>query len=158
MESITSLIRQLKSTKLTARDGTSISYKVGDGFHWNPNCSCLFYNPTDPLAEQLILHELGHALLGHVNYSRDIELLTMERAAWNQALILSKDYGVTILEDTIEDHLDTYRDWLHARSLCPDCGTTGIQAGASRYACPSCGSTWRVNSAKTCGLRRYKTK
>lgn len=158
MESTTLLIKQLKSAKLTAHNRITISYQIGDGFRWDPNRSCLFYDPSDPLIDQLILHELGHALLGHVNYSHDIELLALERAAWDKALKISKNYGVTISEDSIEDHLDTYRDWLHARSLCPDCNATGIQSGASNYICPSCHNTWRVNSAKTCGLRRYKTK
>lgn len=158
MESITSLIRQLESAKFATPEGKTISYQKGDGFRWDPNRLCIFYNPADSLASQLLLHELGHALLGHANYAQDIKLLELERAAWDKAVILSATYHITISEDALEDHLDTYRDWLHARSLCPYCGTTGIQSARNRYMCPSCQQSWRVNEAKTCGLKRYKTK
>lgn len=158
MESIISLIRQLKSAKLATAEGKTISYQQGDGFRWDPNRLCIFYDPADNSASQLLLHELGHALLGHARYARDIKLLELERAAWDKAIILGSEYAVTIPEDTVEDHLDTYRDWLHARSLCPYCSTTGIQSASSHYTCPSCQQTWRVNEARTCGLKRYKTK
>lgn len=156
MESITSLIKQLKSANYTTPSGQTISIKRGDSFRWDPNRLCLFYNPAEPQAGALVLHELGHALLGHGSYRADVELLAMERAAWDRALALATAHGVVITDDTAEDHLDTYRDWLHARSLCPTCGATGLQAAAKAYQCLSCSATWAVNEARTCGLKRYK--
>lgn len=158
MESITSLIRQLQGAKLATPEGKTISYQKGNGFRWDPKSLCIFYNPADALAPQLLLHELGHALLGHSDYSHDIKLIEIERAAWEKAVAFSTEYGIDISEDTVEDHLDTYRDWLHARSLCPSCSTTGLQTASNGYTCPSCHTSWRVNQAKTCGLKRYKTK
>lgn len=158
MGSTTSLIKQLKSANLTTPNGETISYKQGDGFMWDPNRFCLHYNPRAPQAPQLTLHELGHALLGHKNYAHDITLLELERAAWDKALEIGKTYGIAITDDAIENHLDTYRDWLHARSLCPACQTTGLQTGNRQYCCPSCGQIWQVNDARTCGLKRYITK
>ena len=104
-----------------------------------------------------VLHEVGHALLDHQIYSRDIELLGMERDAWQRAEVVAADLDLTIPDDVIQTHLDTYRDWLHARSLCPDCTQTGIQIDSAQYECPHCHATWRVNDARTCGLRRYRT-
>jgi hypothetical protein len=158
MESTTLLIKQLQSAKLATPSGNTISFQAGDGFRWDPNRLCIFYDPTDNLAKPLLLHELGHALLGHAAYSYDVQLIELERAAWDKALALAKSYGVTIPDAVVEDHLDTYRDWLHARSLCPQCGNTGIQAGGKEYSCMSCHGRWRVNEARTCGLKRYKTK
>ncbi len=154
MELITSLIKQLQSAKLATPSGQTISLTKGDGFRWDPSRLCIYYNPADPLACQLILHELGHATLGHSGYTRDIQLLQMERAAWNAANELALQYSVDITDDTVEDHLDTYRDWIHARSLCPKCAATGVQTGPRAYQCLSCGNHWSVNEARTCGLKR----
>jgi hypothetical protein len=108
--------------------------------------------------EVFLLHELGHATLGHSDYNKDIELLSLERAAWDQAELLAQQYNLSINENLIEDHLDTYRDWLHSRSLCPQCSFTGLQTGNAQYSCPACHAKWRVNQARTCGLKRYITK
>ena len=82
----------------------------------------------------------------------------MERAAWDKALELAKTVNVDIDEELIETSLDTYRDWLHDRSTCPSCNATGIEASKQQYECISCHTTWRVNEARDCSLRRYTTK
>ena len=58
-------------------------------------------------------------------------------------------------EEVIQEHLDTYRDWLHARSICPSCTANGYQISSHTYECPACLHTWRVNEARICALRRY---
>jgi hypothetical protein len=103
-----------------------------------------------------LLHELGHALARHHDFSKDIDLLKMEREAWTKAEALAPDYEVAISEETIEEALDSYRDWLHARSRCPNCSQTGIQYDENTYHCLLCHLDWRVNDARQCGLRRYK--
>ncbi len=135
------------------------NFKVGDQFYWSPSSSTIFYVDTKSQeAPALLLHELAHALLGHKNYTKDIELLNMESDAWQKTLLLAVDHQVMISEEDIEDSLDSYRDWLHARSLCPTCGAVGHQGKDKIYHCVVCNEQWRTNEARTCQLRRYKHK
>jgi hypothetical protein len=69
---------------------------------------------------------------------------------------LAPRYRVAYDDNLIEDALDTYREWLHARSLCPTCGLTGLQTKTSTYVCMNCRCSWRPNDARQCALRRYK--
>lgn len=85
-----------------------------------------------------LLHEVGHALLGHCEYGVDLERLKMERAAWEKARELCGRYGVEYDEEAVEGALDTYRDWLHRRSRCAKCGLTRFQGADGRYRCPGC--------------------
>jgi hypothetical protein len=158
MVSITSLSTQLTAASLTTPSGAPITLSESDDFGWNPETTTVSYYPAHSDAPSLLLHEVGHALLGHAKYGRDIELLVIERQAWDKAELISHDFGVTIDADLIEDTLDTYRDWMHSRSLCPSCGATGLQVASKTYTCPSCHQKWQVNEARSCELRRYKTK
>ena len=149
-----SLIQTLKSAH------PSLTFTTGDGFLWSPSKQTVFYNPSDPHAAALLLHELAHALLDHRSYQRDVELLAMETAAWETAQAYTAEHPelhIAINETVVQDHLDTYRDWLHARSTCPQCTATGYQTAQKNYACPACTHTWRVNEARVCSLRRYAT-
>lgn len=139
--------------KLTAGFPT-IRFQADNSFVWSPDRSTVFY-PSDVNDPAQLLHELGHALKQHHNYQYDIQLLAMESEAWQVAMKLGHQYGVKIHEDVVQDHLDTYRDWLHARSRCPECEATGQQIGAALYICVACGQTWKVNEARTCQLKRY---
>ncbi len=85
-----------------------------------------------------LLHELGHALLEHNFFATDLERIKMERAAWDQARALGERYGVEWDEEVVEEKLDTYRDWLHQRSKCKQCGMTGYQTKDGVYHCPFC--------------------
>lgn len=156
MELTTSLLKQLKNANFATPAGKTISFCQGDGFYWEPKSTTIFYDKVAPNGAELLLHELGHALLGHGSYSKDIELIAMERAAWERASPLSQQFSITISDDLVEEYLDSYRDWLHARSLCPHCGATGIQTATKQYTCANCGGSWHVNEARTCGLKRYK--
>jgi hypothetical protein len=82
----------------------------------------------------------------------------MESDAWQKAEQVGRQYDYEISPIAIEDALDTYRDWLHSRSVCPLCTATGLQIRRSRYQCLACTTIWRVNDARTCSLRRYPTK
>lgn len=150
MPSMSSLLEQLQL------DYPQWQFEAGDHFAWLSGDQSIAYNPAENPA--YLLHEVAHGLLDHQGYERDIDLLKMERDAWDAALDkLSPLYEVPISEDLIQDNLDTYRDWLHARSLCPNCSSVGYQVKQSTYTCPACQGKWRVNEARTCGLRRYKT-
>lgn len=137
-------------------DYPQLRFASGSTMMWEPQTQTVYYRKGCTNAE--LLHELGHALLGHAEYARDIILLEHERDAWSQAVKLASQYGVTISEDTIGDHLDTYRDWLHTRSICPSCQANGIQVEANVYECPACQSRWCVNEARSCALRRRQIK
>jgi len=81
----------------------------------------------------------------------------MEREAWSYASRqLGPAYGVAIADNDAETALDTYRDWLHARSTCPSCQAIGVQTSKHHYSCVACHEKWRVNDARICALRRYK--
>lgn len=149
MPTILSLVQQLRS------DYPAIDFSTDDHFSWSPTTNIVTYAPSGNPAE--LLHEVAHALLHHNTYMRDVSLLRMEHQAWNYArTALSTVYDVMIDDECIEDHLDTYRDWLHKRSTCPTCRANGYQIAVSTYSCSACTTRWRVNEARLCELRRYK--
>lgn len=151
MPSTTSILSELQ------RDFPAIRFLRGDSFRWSPNDQIIYYaNSTDTTS---LLHEVAHAALGHTSYTYDIELLKAERDAWSMTTtVLAKRYRLPINQEQIETMLDTYRDWLHSRSLCPSCDSTGVQSATNQYSCVACSSRWRVNEARSCQLRRYKIK
>ena len=151
MPSMPSLIKSLKT------DFPQFVFKKASNFLWSHDENTIYYASSDDDCA-LLLHELSHALLNHVDYRRDIELVAMEREAWDKAKVLAENYDVKIDEDFIQSNLDTYRDWLHSRSTCPKCNANGLQIKKNTYRCVACDFEWRVNEARTCALRRYSTK
>lgn len=152
MPSTSSLIQQL------ANDFPHLTITAGDSFRWSPGERTVYYQPDHPQVAELLLHETSHGLLEHADYSSDVTLLAMEAAAWEKAATLGKEYGITIEQSVVDEHLDTYREWLHARSTCPACTATGYQTKSNEYSCPACQHTWRVNEARSCQLRRYSNE
>ena len=151
MHSIHSLVKQFQ------KDYPELTFKLSDDFKWSPSDSTVYYDGSSVNGTPSFLHELAHALLGHSEYNRDIQLIEIESTAWHYAqAILSPRYKIPIDEEHVEDNLDTYRDWLHARSTCPQCKATGFQVKSNVYKCILCRAHWRVNDARTCALRRYK--
>jgi hypothetical protein len=150
MPSISSLVNKLQS------DFKQFTFTPGDDFHWSPTDNTIYYI-SDSGDMAALLHETAHAVLGHRTYTKDIALLEMEREAWAHASRqLGPAYQIVISEDTVETSIDTYRDWLHARSTCPNCQAIGVQTAAHQYGCVACHEKWRVNDARICALRRYK--
>ncbi len=150
MQSIQSLINELQ------KDFPKLNFVESDEFLWSPTKMTVFFDPDSQYCHEYTLHELSHAILGHQNYMQDIELLKLERDAWNYARnSMAKDYNVIIDEEIVQDNLDTYRDWLYARSTCPVCETTGIEKKTQQYKCLACGHDWIANEARLCALRRY---
>ena len=149
MPSTTSLANKLQS------DFPAYTFKASDEFRWSPQENIIFYDQnSDDIAS--LLHELAHATLGHASFTKDLALIEMERDAWQYAVTkLAPAYGLTINDETVQDSLDTYRDWLHARSTCPHCKATGVQTKKSTYKCILCATKWRVNDARVCTLRRH---
>jgi hypothetical protein len=135
----------------------NFTFVAGDQASWSAQKQQVTYALDEsPGALWTVLHELGHAILGHASYESDLQLLQKETAAWNEAVELSAAYGIDIDNDHIQDCLDTYRDWLHKRSTCPTCGDHGLQSTQSLYNCLNCQNTWKVSSARFC--RPYRLK
>lgn len=148
MHSTVSLIARLEA------DYPHLTFVKGGDFHWSYDEQTVTYTLAGSTAE--LLHEVAHAVLGHARYQRDIELLGLERDAWTQAqTVLGPRYDITVSDNDIQDALDTYRDWLHARSTCPECRATGLETAKHRYQCPACRTQWHVNEARVCELRRH---
>lgn len=136
-------------------DYPDIMFVVGDDFKWsNARRELTIMENESPL---YILHELSHALLKHTDFELDIQLLKQEREAWDFARsTLVPKYAVRSDESLVEESLDTYRQWMHARSICPSCGLSCLQTKTSTYVCVNCRCSWRPNDARRCALRRYK--
>lgn len=134
--------------KLTAKY-PDLRFSAGQRFYWSPESGEIFYlrGAKGVKAAWSLLHETGHALLGHQNYQADYELLRLEVAAWERAKRIAKELDITIDEEHIQDCLDTYRDWLYKRSICPNCNTKCLQQGDFvHYRCFNCHTKWRVSS------------
>ncbi|HEY1835346.1 MAG TPA: hypothetical protein VGG13_00820 [Candidatus Saccharimonadales bacterium] len=141
-----------KLLKQLSRDYPAIQFVAAQSFYWSPATRQVFYNSkTSANDTWSIVHELAHALLGHTAYSQDIELLQLEVAAWKKAEEIGKRYGIEIDSEHIEDCLDSYRDWLYKRSICPSCGTKSIQQDeVPQYQCFNCHDTWCVTPSRFC--------
>ena len=103
-----------------------------------------------------LLHEIGHANLGHTGYRDDLELLMMEVAAWKEAKELSQKYDIRIEDSHIDSCIDTYRDWLHSRSRCVECKTHSMQLDNTTYQCHNCQTQWKVPASRMCDIRRRR--
>lgn len=143
-------------SKKLARNYPGLTFTRGERAHWSPATHTVFYDSRDTHADWILLHETAHGILDHQEYALDIELLQLERAAWHYATtVLAPQYDISIDVDFVEAHLDTYRDWLHAKSTCPHCQSNGIEQTKHRYLCLHCGGTWRTNTGVDAGIRRY---
>lgn len=146
--SISWVVKQLKETY------PDLTFTHSDQFSWHPSERRISYENRGDFTT--LLHEVGHALLNHQDYQRDIELLAMERQAWVKAGEVARSLGLSIPEDSVEEHLDSYREWLHTKSTCITCGQTGVETSKHHYTCLTCDTSWRVNDARQQHHRRYK--
>jgi NADH pyrophosphatase NudC (nudix superfamily) len=136
-----------------------LRFTPGQQFYWSPETGEIFYEAKarGKQATWSLLHETGHALSGHISYQADFELLRLEIDAWERARQIAAELGVTIDEDHIQNSLDTYRDWLHKRSICPSCGTKCLQQGDFvHYRCFNCHIVWKVTASRFC--RAYRRR
>lgn len=136
----------------------NITFEIGTSLHWSPEHQKITYR-EDPSDENIwgLIHEAGHARLGHNQYSSDMELLQLEVAAWSEAEKIASRLQLTIDPEHIQDCLDTYRDWLHQRSTCPRCGIVSFQETARAYHCYNCHKAWSVSASRFCRPYRLGT-
>jgi hypothetical protein len=135
-----------------------LRFTPGQQFCWSPETGEIFYKAAarGRQAQWSLLHETGHALLEHQNYKADFELLRLEIAAWERARELAESVGIQIDEDHVQDCLDTYRDWLYKRSICPTCTNKCLQQDDyQHYRCFNCHTVWRVSASRFC--RAYRS-
>lgn len=128
-----------------------LKFTAGQGFVWSPETGEVFYDAKrkGKKARWSLLHETGHALLAHKSYNADYELIRLEVAAWEKAKELAGQLEIAIDEEHIQDCLDTYRDWLYKRSICPSCNTKCLQQDDyAHYRCHNCHMTWRVTPSR----------
>jgi hypothetical protein len=141
-------------------DHPELKFQESNRFSWHAGDNRITYTKVrrqSPANQWALLHEVGHAMLDHSEFSSEFELLKIEVAAWERAIMLAHTYAVAIDEDYIQDCLDTYRDWLHIRSTCPNCYERCLQADKHNYHCHNCGTDWRVTRSRLCRPYRRKT-
>lgn len=110
----------------------------GKRFSFRPS-KTIHYGPLDtPNFEMLLLHELSHAELGHFTFKTDVERIKIEVATWEKTKEFCQKFGIKFDSSLAEEELDSYRNWLHQKSLCKKCGLTRYQTPDGDYHCPHC--------------------
>lgn len=140
-------------------DFPEITFVESANFSWHAGSNLVSYKAlkaNDIRGVWALLHELGHALLGHTDFETDIELLKIEVDAWHRAHKIARKYKVKIDEDYIQSCLDSYRDWLHLRSTCPSCYERSPQVDKHTYRCVNCQTEWHVTRSRLC--RPYRRR
>ncbi|MBP6005642.1 hypothetical protein KA531_01930 [Candidatus Saccharibacteria bacterium] len=107
--------------------------------------------PSSPL---LLIHELAHAELGHIDYQSDLELVLIEIKAWDKALIICQELSIDYDQTLRDSCIKTYLDWYKARGTCPNCHTLNINR-QNNYQCYNCLSSWRVSDSLHPEPRKY---
>jgi len=144
--------------RVLQKDFPELTFKAANDFYWSPKEQSVYYTNVNKHQSDIwsLLHETSHGILNHKTFVTDFELLQLELAAWEKAKELAARYDITINTNHIEDCLDTYRDWLHKRSLCPSCSVKSLQEDANTYRCLNCNTAWHVSANRHC--RPYRAK
>ena len=132
------------------RDYKQFQFKPGANYMWSSTEKCIYYRR--PIIAASLLHEVGHGILGHLDYNWDIELLKIEVDAWEIAEKIAPEYGIRIDPDHPKRCIETYKNWLTKRSQCPECQLTGIGARPRHYWCPNCHLSWTVPENLSCAI------
>lgn len=149
----------LPSVETIINDYPDLNFVEDSVFYWSAEIQTIYYDPTAVFTSDgvyRLLHEVGHALCEHSNYTSGIQLVKLEAEAWEKAKQIAKQYNVVIDDSVIEGCLDSYRDWLHLRSTCPQCQTVAVEAESNKYRCFNCLTKWTV--PKDQRTRHYRMK
>ena len=152
---MSTLNKQLKIKDIVGQF-PELRFEQGESLCWNPTKKSITHPGKDSLDTIYgLIHEIAHAKLTHSSFLHDIELIKMEREAWNLACEIAQDkFDIKISGEYIEDCLDSYRDWLYRRSLCPRCALSGFQVNSHEYSCPHCLIDWNVPVSRLCTVKR----
>lgn len=143
----TSLLTRLKKMY------PGLTFEAAKQFAWSPKNRTVSYNKVEINRGDgvwALLHEVGHGLLGHQQFTSDAQLLMYEAAAWQKAVEIAHQFDITIPTEHIDECLNTYRDWLYARSTCSNCQVNGLQIDQRTYKCINCSHTWEVSASRFC--------
>ncbi|MBQ6130088.1 hypothetical protein IJI72_00065 [Candidatus Saccharibacteria bacterium] len=116
-------------------------FKPNKKFTFRPK-KTIYYEIKNDHFPLLLLHETAHALLNHYSFDTSLERLTIERDAWEKTRSLCKKFAQPFDEDFAEANLNTYRDWLHQKTLCKVCGLTCLEVSSTTLFCPFCQKTY----------------
>lgn len=133
------------------KDFPQFEFIPGRYFMWSPHAKAIIYDTRRKKQNDgkiALIHEIGHASLGHRLYKYDMELIKMEMDAWDVVRQIAPRYGLYIDEEHIARCIATYDEWLTKRATCPDCANFSLQKGRDEYSCFACGSRWQVNWRK----------
>lgn len=139
----------------------SIEFEEAGSFYWSPKNRVIYINSSGLKNEDgqwALVHEVSHAILDHQAYLTDAGLLMLEVEAWEKARVLGSKLGLNIGEDHIQDCLNTYRDWLYARSTCPTCTLNSLQIDPTTYLCLNCSTRWSVSKSRFCRPYRMQDR
>ena len=153
------LKKNLPDISVLKRDFPEINFKSDEEFYWSNQENTIFYRPESLVDEEgvfRLLHEIGHAINNHSSFTSGIELLKLEVEAWEKAKQIASNYNLVINNGFIENCLDSYRDWLHLRSTCPNCKNIAVEAEVNQYHCFNCFSKWKVPKHQK--ARHYRMK
>lgn len=138
------------------------SFQATDSFYWSPQTKTIYFEPRSldaPKGQMALLHEVSHATLRHIRYGSDAELLALEVTAWQHAAKQASAWSMDVIDpDHIQTCLDTYRDWLYARSSCPTCAVNSLQTAPLQYTCLNCLTTWNVSPSRFCRPYRMQLR
>jgi hypothetical protein len=147
-----SLIERLK------KEFPKINFRESNNFYWSPLDRIVYFQADKmdtPEASYALMHEIGHSILKHREYESDYGLLKMEIEAWEKAKQIAHKLKLELSIEHIENCLDTYRDWLNKRSICPTCSVQSFQTiNPSYYSCFNCHTKWKVSSSRFCRVYR----
>jgi len=139
----------------------NITFTDSGNFYWSPHTKTIHYNLTaldTANGQWALMHETAHAQLGHLSYTNDVGLLKLEVAAWQEAVKLAEHFELSIDAEHIQECLNTYRDWLYARSTCPTCELNSLQVGETEYVCLNCSTQWFVSQSRFCRPYRMQSR
>lgn len=131
MANSTNLLKSLEKTYPELR------FKPGKRFSFRAP-KTITYVEGEENFNLLLLHELGHALIKKFDFKTDVERLKIESDAWAEAKSQASLFKIPFDEEFAESELDSYRNWLHKKSLCKTCGLTRYQTPDGVYHCPHC--------------------
>ena len=134
-----------------------INFIPGHYFMYSPSTKSITYDSkrlNTHSGKLALIHEVGHARLGHRIYKYDMELIKIEMDAWDFARQLAPQLGMKIDEVHIARCIDSYDAWLTKRATCPDCNNFSLQHGRDTYTCFICGAKWKVNERKDRRVKR----
>jgi len=134
--------RNLSFLKMLKTTYPDFSFKPGHKFVFRPKKTICYIEANDNF-RMLLLHELAHAILGHFSFDRSLERLEIERDAWEKTRELCAIYDVPFDENLAESELNSYRDWVHQKTLCKTCGLTCLEVSSESLYCPSCQKTYK---------------